>query len=283
MTGMLLEGRTESVRRRLDFRVDEARCTGCGLCAAECPLGLISGEVPRVDEPGRCVRCQHCMAVCPEGALSIEGRDPAAGGMSAAPSLPTLAQMTGLVRSRRSIRRYQDRDVDPALIGELLRSTAYAPTGVNALALTFTVVERRARLRAFREEVLAALARCAREHRLPPYLAFLGEAAARPEADPIFRGAPHLLIASAPLTAPGAQNDVPIALATFELLAVSAGLGTVWCGMLKLALEAEPALKRLLDLPAEGIHYYPLLFGHPAVDYPRSVQRDDAALIKRLQ
>ena len=73
-----------------------------------------------------------------------------------------------------------------------------------------------------------------------------------------------------------------IALATFELLAASAGLGTVWCGMLKMALELAPDLKPLLDLPAEGVHYYPMLFGYPAVEYARTVQRDGAATIKRL-
>jgi hypothetical protein len=66
----------------------------------------------------------------------------------------------------------------------------------------------------------------------------------------------------------------------FELLAQSAGLGTVWCGLLKLAFESAPTLKSLVDLPP-GHHYYAMLFGHPAVHYARTVQRDDAATIKR--
>jgi len=67
----------------LDFRVDEARCSRCGLCASDCLARIISlertgfPEVPPSQQPG-CIDCQHCLAVCPEGALSIRGLDPAA-------------------------------------------------------------------------------------------------------------------------------------------------------------------------------------------------------------
>ena len=80
---------------------------------------------------------------------------------------------------------------------------------------------------------------------------------------------------------PTATEDVPLTLAYFELLAQSAGLGTVWCGLLKLALKSVPKLKSLVDLPA-NYHYYAMLFGRPAVHYVRTVQRDNAAKIKRM-
>ena len=51
--------------------------------------------------------------------------------------------------------------------------------------------------------------------------------------------------------------------------------------MLSMALETVPALKAELDLPADH-RYYAMLFGIPAVHYPRTVQRDDAAVVKRV-
>lgn len=51
--------------------------------------------------------------------------------------------------------------------------------------------------------------------------------------------------------------------------------------MMKLALESVPELKKLIDLPPD-CHYFPMLFGYPAVQYPRTVQRDDVAQVKRL-
>lgn len=53
--------------------------------------------------------------------------------------------------------------------------------------------------------------------------------------DNLFRGAPHLLIASSPKTAPSPEADCFIALTYFELLAASMGLGTVWSGLAKWA------------------------------------------------
>ena len=44
----------------------------------------------------------------------------------------------------------------------------------------------------------------------------------------IFRGAPHLLVVSASPESVCPAEDVNLALAYFELMAQSAGLGTVW-------------------------------------------------------
>ena len=98
--------------------------------------------------------------------------------------------------------------------------------------------------------------------------------------DILMRGAPHFLIVAAPEANPCPHEDIIIALTTFELLAQNAGLGTVWCGMLKMLLETLPDLKAELGL-TEGYVYYPMLFGHPAVHYPRTVQRDESVVIQR--
>ncbi len=281
----ILEYAKPGIKPELAFTVDETLCTSCGLCAQDCPFGMIQLHPTRVEHPESCLRCQHCLAICPTGALSMEGRKPGDSLTLEPGSTPRLDQMIRLVRGRRSVRQYQDKDVDPALLQELLKATAHAPTGVNAQQLTFTIVDRRSALSRIRQEVLARLLRCAEEDRIPERMGLLKRAPAAffdQGIDLIFRGAPHMLLVSTPTTAPCGQEDVTIALTTFELLAISAGLGTVWCGMLKSALEIAPELKPLLDLPAEGVRYYPLLFGYPAVEYARTVQRDSAATIKRL-
>jgi hypothetical protein len=100
-------------------------------------------------------------------------------------------------------------------------------------------------------------------------------------SDGLFRGAPHALIVSAPANAPCPEQDVPLALAYFELLAQSAGLGTVWWGMLKHTLETFPDLKPLLGIKPNDV-YYGMLFGMPSIQFARTVQRDDAAQIRRI-
>jgi hypothetical protein len=73
-----------------------------------------------------------------------------------------------------------------------------------------------------------------------------------------------------------------LALAYFELLAQSAGLGTTWCGMIKIVADMIPGIRELLGL-APNTYFYAMMFGKPAVRYARTVQRDSAARIRRIQ
>ncbi len=273
----------------LQFTIDETRCTHCGQCAADCLAQIIAqrGErVPRII-PGReeyCMQCQHCLAVCPTGALSILGRNPQDSLPLSADSFPTLEEMTRFVRGRRSIRQYQDADVNPDPLRQLLTTLAYAPTGGNRRGLTFTVIDDRAVMRQFQQQVMATLAEAAAAGRIPANNGYLQRATTLPPEQAmaiIFRTAPHALIVSASPEAICPQEDIALALAYFESLAQSAGIGTVWWGLLKVLLENLPELKAALDLPAD-LYYYGILFGLPAVRYARTVQRDNAAVIKTV-
>lgn len=267
----------------LQFTVNSSKCTRCGLCVRDCPAQIIRQEgsaVPSIapDQEPLCYQCQHCLAICPSAALSILGRDP----LNCLPltGLPTLDQVERFVRGRRSIRQYRDENVDPALIRRLLATLANVPTGVNRRELTFTVIDDRAIMQGIRSNVYRALAD-APAGQVPEYLGNAASVFQDKGIDRVFRGAPHALVVSAPTDAPCPGQDVVLALAYFEFLAQSAGLGTVWWGMIRSILEALPELKPLVKLPSDHV-YYAMLFGVPTVHFARTVQRDDAAVIRRV-
>jgi NAD-dependent dihydropyrimidine dehydrogenase PreA subunit/nitroreductase len=274
----------------LKFSVKSERCGGCAVCVKDCPTKIIQlndRKLPFIAEAdeGKCMQCQHCLAICPKGAISILGLDPENSLPLTDGSLPEFKKMVTLAKGRRSVRSYQEKNVDPQLLNELLAAAANAPTGVNNRGLTMTVIDDREVLDWFRKKVMQGLQTSVDEGRFPERYAFLKSRLStyfENKMDPIFRGAPHVLFVSVTPEAPCGAEDVIIALSYFELLAQSAGLGTVWCGLLKWALESAPELKALVGLP-ESHPYYCMLFGYPAIHYARTVQRDDAAVIKRVK
>ena len=48
-------------------KTDSTRCTGCGWCAAHCPMGSIDPADPS-QVPGICIKCCACVKGCPAGA-----------------------------------------------------------------------------------------------------------------------------------------------------------------------------------------------------------------------
>lgn len=274
----------------VQFVVDGTRCTRCGQCVRDCVAKIItqSGEdVPRIrpeDEAG-CIGCQHCLTVCPEAAVSIFGLKPADSQPLTEESFPALDKMLALVRGRRSVRQYRDENVDQGLLRKLLEALGNTPTGVNRRALTFAVIDDKEAMRRFRAKAYDRVAETLASGQVPGHHSgFLQEVAIawrEKGVDTIFRGAPHLLAVSSGPDAVCPQEDVVLALAYFELMAQCAGLGTVWCGLAKWAMEAVPGLKEAAGIPPDR-SYYVMLFGVPAVRYPRAVQRDGADCIRRI-
>ena len=63
--------------KRQIIKIDEEKCTGCGLCIPNCPEGalqIINGKARLVGELF-CDGLGACLGKCPEGAISVEERD----------------------------------------------------------------------------------------------------------------------------------------------------------------------------------------------------------------
>jgi len=63
--------------KRKVIKIDEEKCTGCGLCVPDCPEGalqIIDGKARLISDLF-CDGLGACIGSCPEGAITIEERE----------------------------------------------------------------------------------------------------------------------------------------------------------------------------------------------------------------
>lgn len=190
----------------MQFRIKEDKCSQCGLCANDCPMKVIDMKTgfPSIstEKEAHCLKCQHCLAICPHAALSIIGRQPEAS-VSLAQKFPAPENLEILMKGRRSVRQYQDENLDAGMIQRLFDVAWHAPTGMNMNGVQFTVIDNKEKLGEFREKTYARLAELVESNRLPEnramYAGFVNLWQEK-GVDVLFRKAPHLVVTSAPKT-----------------------------------------------------------------------------------
>jgi nitroreductase/NAD-dependent dihydropyrimidine dehydrogenase PreA subunit len=260
--------------------IDKAKCKQDGLCAADCPVGIIrfdgKGSYPELSPGGEamCLRCGHCVAVCPHGALD-HAEVPLAECPPIAKALSlSWNQAEQFLRGRRSVRQFKDKPVERGTMQGLIETARYAPTGSNTQLVEWLVIDDPKRLRAVSGQVIAWMRGILKNPQITamPYYPLLVHAWDA-GSDSILRGAPCLVTAMAPAAARNGMVDLTLALAYLELAAPLHDLGTCWAGLLQGAMMANPDLKQAVGIPQDYPFHYPMMIGYAQVRYHRLPQR----------
>jgi len=268
------------------LQVDEDKCLRDGICAAACPRRIIElegeGGVPTVapENEADCMACGHCVAVCPYGAVSVTGLP-----VEACPEVDdslrlSEEQVVHLLRSRRSIRVYWEREVERETMQHLIEIARYAPTASNSQTVHWTVLTGREQLRRLSEITIGWMRNFLETQpespaatRFRPYVTAWDDG-----YDGILRNAPNLVIASAPKESSNGLVDCTIALTYLELAALPLGLGTCWAGLLQAALLHQPGAHQAAGLPKGHTAHYPMMLGYPKFTYRRLPERKEPSI-----
>ncbi len=134
-----------------------------------------------------------------------------------------------LLRVRRSVREYQDRDVPLPLVHEILRDACLAPSAMNGQPWRFVVVNSRAMIKKLSDENKKNLLLELGKNPASPLKKY--EERLRDERFNVFYNAPCLVLIVGERTVPSLVVDCTLAACSFMLAAAARGLGTCWVGL----------------------------------------------------
>lgn len=257
--------------------IDEKKCIGCGLCAADCiAQNIVIEEKAHVKQD--CFQCGHCVAVCPKGAVSIPEYDMADVEEYDADSF-TLQPEAVLhsIKFRRSIRNYKPEAVPEDVLRMLADAGRYTATAKNSQSNGFVFVqnemaELKARVWQFIDDIVHKDIREIDKAFLP-YLVFNQRRKKDAGDDYLFRNAPVVLYVVS-----DSALDAGLAAQNMEMMGVSLGLGMLYNGYLARVSDANEELKQWLGIGDRTIRAC-MLLGYPAVHYARTAPRKTADVI----
>jgi formate hydrogenlyase subunit 6/NADH:ubiquinone oxidoreductase subunit I len=284
-------------------KVNEDTCIGCGQCVKACPDEVLTFEAAKVKTgPGTflgCIACGHCVAACPTGSIAVTGRGMKADDgfeLPPASQRSTAEQLDALLAARRSIRRFDGREIERSIIDRILEMTSMAPMGIPPSDVGVVVFHGADRVQTFAADACDAFGRMGWFFSTPmlalmrPLLGKEGYQAMRDFIKPLLKtlkderskgvdiftyAAPAaLLFHHGPMADPA---DCSIA-ATYAMLAAeSFGLGSCMLGTTVGLTHAKP-FKAKYGIPPKNKVGLALVLGYPAEKFKKGVRRRLASL-----
>lgn len=259
-------------------KIDQEKCIGCGLCAADCSVENIAVIDKKAVIKKECFNCGHCVAICPTGAASIPEYD--MDDVEEYEKERFCLEPEKMLRSikfRRSVRSYKPEKIPKEALEQLVQAGRYTATAKNNQDCYFIFVQNDLeRLKEMVWQYIDELEEkegqnIARE--LLPYVVFNRRRKKNPQDDYLFRNAPAVLF----ITSNWAL-DAGLAAQNIENMAVSLGMGALYNGYLARIADVNETLKQWLEIEGKTIKAC-MLLGYPDRTYRRTAPRKKANVI----
>lgn len=293
--------RIEKVQKQIS--INQQKCTGCGVCVAICPYQVISVQDGlAVHSSVACFLCDHCRAVCPQGAIAISGLSGTLGLATLTeksevidPGASDGAALVALMRSRRSCRKYQKKNVPLEMLLDLVKIGTTAPSGTNSQGWNFVVLLSREDLLVLGSLVLEFYRKLNRMAANPLLRGlakiFGGDSLGRyyrdyftsvdlalhqwedEGVDRLFHGAVAAILVTGKKTASCPAEDALLATQNILLAAHAMGLGSCLIGFAVQAIRRDRNMRQKMEIGEDEEIYSVIALGFPAVAYFRPAGR----------
>jgi len=248
--------------------IEPTLCNRCLLCVNDCPDGVLFMASGAAEYNGQfCVKCGHCVAICPQNAVSISGYDDLPEDINPEKNVDSDA-LLALIKSRRSMRQFIDKEVPPEAISKIIEAGRYTPTGGNRQDVSYVVLREK---KDEYEQIALDVVR-----RMQPKLGAVNPYIKNLEISDhfLFKNAPVVIVVKAVDALNGA-----LAASIMEIMAQSMGLGVLYSGFFTMAIRESEELKQMLSVAEPEQIVTTLVIGYPAVKYVRTAQRESAKVI----
>ncbi len=274
--------------------IDKEKCRQDGLCSKICPMRIFKceeRETPRVENANICVLCGQCLSICPVNAINHSRLSKENLIKIEQPHPVSDEAMIALLRQRRSVRVFKDKQIPKDILSEIVNISGYCPTGAHGhegWIRNVTVVTDKEKIKRIHDltvEYIRLLKKKLEGFMINLVAHWIPEAQAGIDTLPdinlrlheydkgrdiILYDAPAAIFIHAPRNTSTPQADCDAALYSMMLLAQTKGLGTCWMGWMQLAaagfqVRAFKGLKELLKIPKGHLVYSAMVIGYPKI------------------
>ncbi|MFX1566821.1 MAG: nitroreductase family protein [Promethearchaeota archaeon] len=289
--------------------VDQEKCSKCLNCIKHCPASCYTNSTNEItgeksiefnDIHGWCISCGHCISVCPVNAIKYESSETTfefeyANKPSSIVPYETLIK---IIRARRSIRNFKEKNLSKEDIKAVLEAMRYAPTSHNMQQVYYIIITDPKKIEKLKQEAIRLvkfyrkiikysfffklfLPKNVKEVIFDPsikegmddMIKQFGEG-----KDVIFHSAPVIIITYAPSMGPTTCLDSAIALTHGMFAAQARDLGTCCIGFSHEALRRYKQNNKWLNIPKNMEVTGVLILGHPDGQYLRAPPRKSVKL-----
>jgi nitroreductase len=186
-----------------------------------------------------------------------------------------MAGFLELLKKRRSIRDFQEKEVPLSLVQEIIKDSCLAPSANNGQPWGFIVVNRRDWIKRLSDESKRNLLSDLEKNPGSPIKRY--EPLLRDGNFNVFYNSPCVVYIAGPKAIPTLPVDCTLAACYFMLSAAARDLGTCWIGLG--AHIRDPGILKEMGLPEDWRIIAPIIVGYPKT-IPDPRDRTEPRLIK---